>query len=98
MRRGVVEAVDVLEEREVRFGPGREDAAADALGLDQHPQALRQGIVERVTDRSHGRLNTGPEQACCEFHRRVLTAVVGVVDELAGGDFEIGRASCRERV
>jgi len=30
----VVEAVDVLEERRIGFGPGREDAAADALGLD----------------------------------------------------------------
>lgn len=30
---GVVEAVDVLEEREVCFGPGGEDAAVDALTL-----------------------------------------------------------------
>nr|WP_261399109.1 hypothetical protein [Streptomyces misionensis] len=32
---GVVEAVDVLEACEVRFGPGGEDAAADAFGLDR---------------------------------------------------------------
>jgi len=32
---GVIEAVDVLEERQVRLGPGGEDASADALGLDQ---------------------------------------------------------------
>jgi hypothetical protein len=38
---GVVEAVDVLEECEVRFGSGGEDAAADALGLDHHPQVGR---------------------------------------------------------
>jgi hypothetical protein len=54
---GIAEAVDVLVEREVRFGPGGEDAAADAFGFDDHPQVLRQGIVERLTDRAHGRLH-----------------------------------------
>lgn len=32
---GIVEAVDVFKGREVHFGPGGEDEAADALGLDQ---------------------------------------------------------------
>nr|WP_055598061.1 hypothetical protein [Streptomyces hirsutus] len=36
---GVIEAVEVLEEREVRLGPGREDAAAEALALDQQAGA-----------------------------------------------------------
>lgn len=31
---GVIEAVDVLEQREIRLGPGDEDSAADALRLD----------------------------------------------------------------
>jgi hypothetical protein len=35
---GIVEAVDVFKEREVHLGPGGEDEAADALGLDQYPK------------------------------------------------------------
>jgi hypothetical protein len=38
----------VYSKSEVRLGPGGEDEVADALGLDQYPQALRQGVVERV--------------------------------------------------
>nr|WP_237409410.1 hypothetical protein [Streptomyces sp. M2CJ-2] len=60
---GGVEAVEVLEEREVHLGPGREDAAAEALGLDQHPQVLRQGIVERVAGRARGCLDSRSDQA-----------------------------------
>jgi hypothetical protein len=55
---GVVKAVDVLEQRQVRLGPGGEDAAADALRLDDHPQVLREGAVVTVADGAHGRLNS----------------------------------------
>ncbi|WTJ47779.1 hypothetical protein OH786_34150 [Streptomyces atratus] len=47
---GVIEAVDVFEEREVGLGSGGEDPAADALRLDQHPKILREGVIVRVPD------------------------------------------------
>ncbi|MGW7201318.1 transposase [Streptomyces chryseus] len=37
-------------EGEVRLGAGGEDAAADALGVDDYPQVLREGVVVRVAD------------------------------------------------
>ncbi|MET8414330.1 HNH endonuclease [Streptomyces sp. NPDC005098] len=67
---GIIETVDLLEEREVRLGPGHEDAAADALRLDQHPQIFREGVIVRISDRSHGCLNsrTYRRAACRSTH------------------------------
>ncbi|WTF40841.1 hypothetical protein OHB06_01600 [Streptomyces sp. NBC_01604] len=88
---GVIETVDGLEEREIRLGSGVEGPSPDALCFNQHPQVLRQGIVERVADRAHGRLNTCSDQACCELDGRVLRTVVALVDEFAGGDLAAGQ-------
>src|SRR5215208_4286330 len=78
---GVVEALDVLEDRTSRYVPSRPRVAVDQLPLERGNEALGHRVVVGIGHRSHrGQKTLFPEPAP-ELHGGVLGAPIGVVNQ-----------------
>ena len=80
----VVPTFDPLEHRHSGFCLAVESASAQQLSLERGKETLSHGIVVRITDRSHRGSNTGLAAPLAERHRRILAALVAVVDDVPG--------------
>ena len=78
----VVPALDELEYGHARLGLGTEAAAIDELTFEGGEKALAQGVVEAVSDRTHGGTNPHLPAALAEGDGGVLTALIGMVDHV----------------
>ena len=78
---GVVEALDVLEDRTSRYVPSRPRVVVDQLPLERGNEALGHRVVVGIGHRSpRGQKALFPEPAP-ELHRGVLAAPIGVVNQ-----------------
>src|SRR5271167_2445373 len=80
----VVPALDELEHRHPRVDLGLEAAARQQLAFQGREEALAHRVVEAIADRSHRRSHPGFATARAELDRSVLSALVGMMDDLAG--------------
>src|ERR1700759_5740894 len=80
----VIPTLDVAKAGPFRLGPRCEPATAEQLGFEGGEEALGHGVVVGVTDRSHRWSNTGLATPLTKCHRRILTALVAVVDDVLG--------------
>src|ERR687893_277419 len=78
---GIVEALDVLEDRTPRYVPSRPRVAVDQLPLERGNEALGHRVVVGIGHRSHrGQKTLFPEPAP-ELQGGVLAAPIGVVNQ-----------------
>src|SRR5829696_8848271 len=77
----VVEDLDEIEDRRAQPGSGRPGVAVEQLAFQRGEEALGDGVVQRIPDRSHGSDEAGGVQAAAVGERGVLAAVVGVADQ-----------------
>ena len=80
----VVEALDEVEDGHLRLGLGLEAVPVEELTLEGREEALAQGVVVGVTDRAHRGSHTDFLASEPERDRRVLSALIGVVDHPLG--------------
>src|SRR6516162_9058713 len=80
---GVVPPLDVAEDRHPGLGLRCKPAACQKLAFQRSEEALAHGVVVGITDGSHGWAHTGFPTATAECQRRVLAALVAVVDDIA---------------
>src|SRR5271155_2897714 len=80
--RRIVPTLDVAEAGHLGFGLGCEPAAAEQLRLEGGEETLGHGIVIGITDRSHRRANPCLAAPLAECHRRILAALVAMVDDV----------------
>ena len=76
----IVEALDEVEDPDPRLALGAEADAIEQLALERGEEALTHCIVVAVAHRSHRRLDAGLATPQPERDRRVLAALVRVVD------------------
>src|SRR6267142_580487 len=81
----IVEALDVLEDSELRLCVCLEDAAADELGLEGAEEAFRAGVVPAVGPPAHAADKTVLAKQLTVLGAGVLRASVGMVDEPGRG-------------
>ena len=104
----VVEALDEVEDREVRVTRILEAGAVDQLALERGEEALGHRVVVRAADAAHRGTDAGEPAARAEGDRGVLTAAIGVMDEsserlalvdrhLERGEHELGAQVRRHR-
>ena len=80
----VVPAVDELEDRERGFAVALEPMRNEQLALENGVEALAHRIVVAVANRAHRWTNAGFLATAPERDRRVLTALVRVMDDVFG--------------
>ena len=85
----VVERLDEVEHRQARRVPGPEGAALDQLALERREEALAQGVIVAVTDGTHRQRHVRLPAALAEGDRRVLRAVIAVVDDRVRGQLRM---------
>ena len=78
---GVVEALDVLEDRRPCGLSVRPGVAVDQLPFESRDEALGHRVVVGVCNRSHRGQESGLFEAATELDRSVLATPVGVVDQ-----------------
>ena len=76
----VVEALDKVEDLAAGFSWGTEAVAVQQLTLQRGKEALTQGIVIAVPNRSHGRPDTSSATTLAKGNRGVLSALVRMMD------------------
>ena len=81
---GVVEALDVLEQGESGLGLRGKTPAIDQFAFQAGEEALAQGVVVAIADRSHRRSDACLSASFAEGHRGVLRSLVAVVDHRLG--------------
>src|SRR5215210_2781914 len=78
----VVEAFNEVEDRVVRLVVIPERQSVDQLALESGEKTLAHGVVVAVADRTHRRADAGLATPPAELDRRVLTALVRVMDHV----------------
>src|SRR5437660_897176 len=86
----VVPAFDEVEEGEARVGLGAEAFAIEQLALERREEALTHGVVVGVAHTTHRRPDAGLTAAPAESERRVLAALIRMMNH-------VGRAAPRDR-
>ena len=81
---GVIPPFDVLEDGPARFGLGREPVAVEEFAFERGEEALGHRVVMAVADRAHRGDDAALAAALRERVRRVLAALVAVMDDLLG--------------
>ncbi len=76
----VVEALDKVEEGATGLSRCWEAVAVQQLTLQRGKEALTQGIVETIPNRSHGRADTSSATTLAKGNRGVLSALVRMMD------------------
>ena len=94
---GVVEALDVPEDPEPGLLAGREPLAAEEFFLEAGEEALGDGVVPGVADRSHREVDAGLLGVGAVDEARVLRTVIRVRDH-AGSCRAAGADGHAERV
>jgi hypothetical protein len=79
---GVVPCLDGLEDGHAGLGRGLEPAAIQQLALQGDEEGLGHGVVIAIPDRAHRGAYPGGLTAVSEGDGGVLTALIGVVDDL----------------
>ena len=69
---GIVEALDVLEHGESGLVPGSKTPTIKQFAFQAGEEALAQGVVIAVADRTHGRSDASLSASFSEGHRGVL--------------------------
>ena len=78
----IVPALDELEDCELRLGMRAECCAIDEFTFECRKEALTHCVVVAITDRSHRRTDTGLLTASSERDRRVLSALIRMMDDI----------------
>src|SRR5690242_21937838 len=81
---GIVPALDEVEDRVARLCLGAEPMAIEQLALEGREEALAERVVVRVPHASQRRPDAGLPTPATEGDRRVLGALVRVMNEVAG--------------
>ena len=76
----VVEALDEVEDCEFGFGGCTESRAVEKLALERRKEALAHGIVVAVTNGAHRRTNAVFATPPTKLDRRVLAALIRMMD------------------
>ncbi len=76
----IVPGFDKLENGHSGYGLGLETSPVDRLTLQGGKEALAQGVVEAVSDRTGGRPHPGLPASFPEVNRSVLASLIGMVD------------------
>ncbi len=79
---GIVEAFDEGEDRHPGFRMRLEPTPIQQLTFQRREEALAHGVVIRTANRSHRRSNASFLAAIAKRHRRILRALVGVMDDI----------------
>src|SRR5262249_39058410 len=85
----VVPALDEFEDGQARLNLGVEALAIEELALERREEALTERVVVRVADGSHRRPDAHLAAALAEGERRVLAALIRVMND-------VDRAALRE--
>ena len=86
----VVPSLDVLEDGQARRGLRREAVALEQFAFEGGEEALAHRVVVGVADRAHRGSNAHQLAPLPEGERRVLAALIGVMDD-------VGRSALGER-
>src|SRR2546425_1083676 len=78
----IVPAFDEVEDGKARLYLGAEPLAIEQLALEGREEALAQGVVVRVADAAHRRPDASLATPLAERDRRVLAALVGVMNDV----------------
>src|SRR5207244_10223381 len=85
----VVPAFDEVEDGAARVGLGAEAFAIEQLALERREEALAHGVVVGIAHTAHRRPDAGLATAPAEGERRVLAALIRVMNHL-------GRSALRD--
>ena len=77
---GVVPPLDKIEDGHPCFGVRGESVLFEQLAFEGGEETLTHSVVVAITDRAHRRTHPSLLAALAEGDRRVLTALVGMVD------------------
>ena len=78
---GVVEPLDVIEERESGGAPRREAVTSEQLAFERGEEALSRRIVEAIAATAHRADEPGFAQPPSEGQARVLASLVRVMND-----------------
>ena len=78
----IVETFDEVEDGEARLLEAGEVASQDEFTLEGGEEALTEGVVVAVPDAAHRGPDAGAMAAVPEGQRGVLTALIGVMDDI----------------
>ena len=78
----IVPAFDEIEDGEPRLDLRAEPVPIEEFALERREEALTQRVVVRVADAAHRRAHPGLRTALAEGDRRVLAALVGVMNHI----------------
>src|ERR1700730_13956884 len=92
----VIPALDELEHRHARLDLSAEVAAVEQLTFELSEKALAHRIVEAISDLTHRRPHTRLPAAHSEGYRRVLCALVGMMDHPGGPPLRQRHVQCFE--
>ena len=59
-----------------------EGTAIEQFAFQSGEEALAEGIIETISDRAHGRTNSGVPTALAKSQGSVLAALIGVMDDI----------------
>ena len=91
----IVPAFDLFKDRHAGLSLGTEYAAVNELAFEGSEKALRHRVVKAVAYRSHGRGDAHLSAAFAEGVRRVLAALIAVMDDAATTPCSALRAPAR---
>src|SRR5690349_230930 len=107
---GVVPPLDEFEDGHARFYLGFEALAVEQFTFERGEETLAHRVIEAIADGAHRGPYTGLAATLAKGERSVLATLVRMMNhggrpplperqvERLQHQFEIGRASCRERV
>src|SRR5712692_7135069 len=78
----IVPAFDEVEDGEARVGLRAEAFAIEQLALERREEALAQGVVVGIAHTAHRRPDASLATAAAEGERRVLAALIRVMNHL----------------
>ncbi len=78
----IVPSLDELEDCELRLGMRAECCAIDEFTFECRKETLTHCIVVAITDRTHRRTDTGLLAAPSERDRRVLCALIRMMNDI----------------
>lgn len=81
---GVVEPLDIVEDGRSGLSPRPEDVPIEQLAFERGEEGLGHGIVEAVAAAAEGRHHACLLAAIPEGEARILTAMIGVMDDAGG--------------
>ncbi len=87
---GIVPALDEVEDRHAGLGLGVKRLLIEQLALERGKEALTHRVVVAVGHGAHGRSNPGLLAAQPEGDRRVLAALVRVMNDVVGSSLSQG--------